>query len=727
MRILLIFFAYFCVSVANAEVAAIRSGEHTDFSRLVIQFSDRPAWDLLQVGDNYTLSVTDTGQRFNTSVIFDKIPRTRVSNVADLKNGSIVLEVECDCYVDASNYKENSIIIDVVDSSVPKDSRILLEADDPLQTMKERLPVVFEDSETVDAKHSVSDGFKRHIEDIQAQKNKVALVQADLVKQLGMAAADGLVNVDLKQPDPAIENKENHTPDFSLPDLPLNSKGHVRFTNGAANTQRETVKLQDQPNCIQDDRLNISSWGKPDQFTFGLSQWRSRLLGEFDRPEADAYIGLIRHYLYFGLGAEARELIENIEMDFPDKAILYELAQIFEKQEFSNSNVFASQLSCNSVTALWAILAIGSEPHPDINETAILRGFNTLPLHLRQYLAPTLAENLSRNQRQDVARQILTAATRIDDVSSSQLVMAEAELEIEDGRAKQAEARLETLIGTNSHIAVDALIALINGKILRNEAVTAEQITQIAAFAFEHKGSKRGLRLSELHVKAASSAGMLDETVRALSSAERLTSDLASKAAINLATNADEMDFLSIAFSPPKQFDPSNLTISAKTAIADRLVQTGFFRQAQNWFENVAFEDMPLDAKLILAESHLGVGDFQAVILTLKDIDSPAAAKLNARAEFALGNFTTAHAGYKEVGQDDMVRVSAWNSGDWDLIEQTETQIQPEISLVASQQERLETISENQKLLEKNRMLLEQSNQTREALRVLLSSEITDE
>ena len=59
----------------------VRSGEHADFSRLVIELNNQTRWTVENFEDNSVLSVFNDGLDLDTSEVFKFIPKSRIESV----------------------------------------------------------------------------------------------------------------------------------------------------------------------------------------------------------------------------------------------------------------------------------------------------------------------------------------------------------------------------------------------------------------------------------------------------------------------------------------------------------------------------------------------------------------------------------------------------------------------------------------------------------------------
>lgn len=109
--------------MAIAETVVLRSGEHADFSRIVVQFSSSVNWSFGRSDNGYELRTDALGTEFDTSEIFDLIPRTRISEVSSPGPGRLVLAVSCDCSGDVFEIRSGRLVLDIKDGAPDSSSR----------------------------------------------------------------------------------------------------------------------------------------------------------------------------------------------------------------------------------------------------------------------------------------------------------------------------------------------------------------------------------------------------------------------------------------------------------------------------------------------------------------------------------------------------------------------------------------------------------------------------
>ena len=86
---------------AEAESVRVLSGEHEDFSRIVLLFDERTGWKQTETLGGFEVEFDRKGISLDLSRVFEKIPRDRIDNVEFRANDGILrLDVTCDCVLE---------------------------------------------------------------------------------------------------------------------------------------------------------------------------------------------------------------------------------------------------------------------------------------------------------------------------------------------------------------------------------------------------------------------------------------------------------------------------------------------------------------------------------------------------------------------------------------------------------------------------------------------------
>nr|MDJ0993264.1 hypothetical protein [Dinoroseobacter sp.] len=114
----------FCLPCHAA--TSLRSGEHPEFSRIVIDLPRIGNWSLQPSGNVYIFSAETLSPPVNTDDVFRFIPRTRIKSIEyhEQKN-EIVFELEClTCAVSAFEIPEGRIVVDFKDKESKNETEV---------------------------------------------------------------------------------------------------------------------------------------------------------------------------------------------------------------------------------------------------------------------------------------------------------------------------------------------------------------------------------------------------------------------------------------------------------------------------------------------------------------------------------------------------------------------------------------------------------------------------
>lgn len=113
MRILLYLFLILNPSVLAAETVVIRSGEHVDFTRIVVQFNSPVSWTFGRVEGGYELCSDAHDTEFDIGNVFNFIPKTRIRALSSPGPGRLFVSVSCACGGDAFEIRDGRVVLDI--------------------------------------------------------------------------------------------------------------------------------------------------------------------------------------------------------------------------------------------------------------------------------------------------------------------------------------------------------------------------------------------------------------------------------------------------------------------------------------------------------------------------------------------------------------------------------------------------------------------------------------
>ena len=126
-RLIAVILAVFCAAVAppvraqaqaGDDMIQVRSGNHAQFARLVFVFPDRRAWSLIPTETGYRLRI-ERAAGYGLSGVFDLIPKDRIAAIVQQADGTVEIEVACQCHADAIDLPGRGLVLDIRDGPAP--------------------------------------------------------------------------------------------------------------------------------------------------------------------------------------------------------------------------------------------------------------------------------------------------------------------------------------------------------------------------------------------------------------------------------------------------------------------------------------------------------------------------------------------------------------------------------------------------------------------------------
>lgn len=566
---------------AHAEVARVQSGEHADFSRLVIELPEERAWTLGRTTDGYELALEGERLGFDVSGVFDLIPKDRLTGIfADPVSGNLRLTIGCACYALPFSLNERTIVIDLRKGAAPEGSSFETglngAALPPLlgETQPEIRPRPRQISPAAMPKY---DWLMAALPDlppptpfaVEPAADVAESLRETLVEQLAEGAARNMV--DLAIPD--VPTTLPGGPALSA-DLPIRINGEVGLRLGVDRTQEAAL----QPNgaaCFSDDDLDLPSWGETDPALPPYTGLSNGMVGEFDRPHQEAVIAAAKRLVFLGFGVETRALLQAFEVEGPESDMLKAMSYIVDGDQPPDRHAFFGMADCDTTAVLWAYLAEGPKPASGLSTVGLLRAFSALPVHLRVSLGPQIVSHLLEQDNMDVAEQIRELMDRgtISDVRSVALVTSD--LLLAQGENEMAVQQAEEVLADPGTFEADALIALVQAQVAAGQIVAPEVVESLAVLIEEHEGDLQHDALVDAYGLALAGSGQF-ATARAFAQNGRQLDPVFWKV---LASEGTDDDLLLQALQP------DNRTAEPEVAkqIAERLVALGFPNEADSW------------------------------------------------------------------------------------------------------------------------------------------------
>lgn len=725
---------------ALAQPVPIRTGEHADFTRVVLTIPTGADWQLGRDSAGYVLRLP-VSEGYDTARFYDLIPPDRITAVSQVRDeGLLRMAVACPCNVDAFLYRPDILVIDVRDGPPTANSpfEALLDVPGPSLVGQQNsafaiprnpvLPIILPPPDAVSPASdpalavaaSAVGQMPEHIAPRPSSLNKdLAELEQAVTQSLARGLSQGLLDTGSSR-DGAAPTLDQALRD-ALGANGAQAPGIMALTSVDQNaTPPDPVvsSTQSGRSCLPSDYFDVASWGDERPFQTQIAEARARLTHEFDRTEEPDVMDLARLFIFFGFGREAVQVLELDGISSQERRYLTALAAIIDGDPLE-PGLFYQQVSCPTSVALWAVLGQREgSMDADVDRASVMRSFKALPLALQAHLAPLLAERLIAIGDTNGASQAL-AVTRANPDRPVAAELAETALTHAMGAPEEAVAELAELASSDRRMTPEAMTEFLLGAIKTKKPVREEDFIFADALRFENAQMPVAGDLAVAQVRALLAADRFT-TARALMVEESaaigedrlgaLTEEYVSQSTDRMSDAA----FLSFAFgSLPRPV--SSLT---ENRLAQRLLDLGFPDRAAAMLSG---DDEEEDRQILRAQIALESGDPETAVAALEGVTADRAQKLRRVAQ----DLAFADALVPDLSVTAGTAESLWRRGAWGELAQSNDPLlqaassavlRPEIAGLA-----LDTP------LASGRALLDQSAQSRAVLDDLLARFTTPE
>lgn len=736
----------FLAGAASAQTVAVRSGEHGSFTRLALDMPYRAAWRIEDDTDGVRLIFSDQGSGqdldFDTTQVFDRIDRDRLRAITPSR-GQLRLDLACDCDVDVFWHTDRMLVVDIAESFPAKPTaRRGAQASPPspdrgsevppvsatMPELSQILALTVPQGRDALAEEKSKDTQRERAFDLSGMRKK-------LLGEFARAASQGLLTPSHKPQGDSVRAPRDAIP---APDVPrdvdhalLNLTAQSSIDSAITARRHKTTTQAHRADCLPAAWVDLPSWGGTDPFYQQIGDLNRRLLGEFDRPDGQVALALARLYLYFGFGAEARETLDLRPDPTEKDAVLDEMAVIMDRGHAPDGARLAKMAECEEPFVLWALLAMPTLPEDLVfDHKALLRSFTALPAALRDTFGPELARRLIKARHANTAQNILRITARTGATAKSDLALARADLAAARRDPDTARTELNTAIAENSEEAPEALARLIETLLSEGAPVPLKQAELAGAYAYEHRGTDMGRRMTETYLAALGASGAF---AKAVSEFERLKPDLEATAAADIASalldemtrHADDVTFLRHTLSH-RLITPDAAPAPLGVQVATRLLASGLADQAGAFVAaDLPGRSAPMSkltrAKIALTQDRPRQAEVELLGLDGADVNA-----LRAKARSLMGEHAAAQRLYTASEQPEKATEEAWLASDFDyLAEANDPLLRKTAKLLQDGPEQPQ--GGDAPVLERDRGLLESAAILRAALQGLLAAKAAPE
>ncbi|MGL6209753.1 MAG: hypothetical protein ACRC14_07995 [Paracoccaceae bacterium] len=653
-------------AIGLAQAVKVTSGEHDGFTRLVLEFGRPVDWQVGRTSDGYEVQVPGVAPAYDLTGVYDIIGRTRLASVwADPVTGALKIGIGCACHAQPFEFRAGIVVIDLRDGPPPRGSsfEVALDGavapvlvDEATQQPRARPPAgLAADYDWIELQRTTGTATESLTSATSVPLAETPRLQTDpaldplrsaLLRQLSRGAAKGVIDMANPQAD-KLGPTGTESVNTRLGQIP-----GVQVGRGGEGASTMTA---DGGHCTSDADLDISTWGGDSPASAQMAEAMAGLVGEFDTPDADSVASAVRLHLFFGFGAEARQILTEIPTEQTHSAIWSSIGRIIDA-EADPAPAFVGMAACDTAAALWAMLgdpAIG--PGETVDRTAVLRSFSGLPVHLRRHLGPMLSERFLAIDDPSAADTVRAAILRAPGEAGPKVALMEAKLDLHSGKAAAAAARLGTLIDDSGPETPDALVELVESHVAQQKAMEPPQIIVLEGLLHERRGTVDEDRFVRALALARAVSGDFDGAFSELRNKPSVEAEVWRL----LADVGSDSQVLTHAVLG-QGAEPTASDREAAT-LAKRLSGLGFPDAAAAWLSNVADPDATLTARIELQER-----DARAALRLVAGSNDPATLTVRQEALQMLGDEPALAALFARSGQDDERWRAVARSANWE-------------------------------------------------------------
>lgn len=658
MKAFLLFALFVFPAALSAQTVSLRTGEHSDFTRVALNIVPGTQWRFGRTDDGYAVEI-DGATGYALEDFYEIIPRTRITSVvSDSGSDRLQLNVECDCHAKVELWRPNWLLIDITDGPPDRNSiheawldmpgtslvapaSVAMAAPEPAEPMPEivtpplDLPIVAVGNEGL----SETTPLQPSEADLRAgtqSNDQLAGLEEMILESLLRAADQDLI--ELAEPVPSRDvgssaevtdgteinvNIGNASRNGGDPDSAGAGPGITAQTSiESARSQLTGRTVTESANlvCLREAAFDLPNWGDDRGFGELIGARRSAVTGEFDRTSPEAVEDLARAYLYFGFGAEGIQALEIDGFMNDERAALKSIGRILDDEPVTNA-WFARQLDCEGAGAFWALLA--EEPDRYLARAkaeAIVLEFKSLPTHLQVQLGPRLALRLQSGGAEDLIPIALGRAEEVP-TEAADLPLASSVIAAEQGDISGAIAQLEAFLITEAEPGPEAVIRLINLKISEDKPIGALELELLETLLFERRRSSDAVELAVAKIEAQRHSGLHLAALDTISEWQDSLEPSGRSALIDSVFSdgteeSQDGDFLELAFHP----DVEDALPETQNEIASRLVDLGFAERAMEIVAGQAVGEVMAQRRYVRAAGEMALGNSRLAAAHLSGI-----------------------------------------------------------------------------------------------------------
>ena len=690
MRGLPVLLLLWLVAPAAAQTVAVRSGDHAEFARLVIDLPADRAWALGRTGQDYALDL-GPGLDLDISRVFDRIPRNRLSDIeVDAETGRVLLRLACPCHANAFPFGPDKLVIDVIDGPPPAGSPFEAAlatppapAPAPAPTPATAPPAAGPALQAAGQTPGETPGATPGRPSLAAlpliaaplplppplpldlvlprsaspEQEAAALatppeepldgLAADMARAVAAGILDAPAGTPALAPEAAAPAPDGAPPagpgafalaeDAAGPGVSFIPADRLeRTVAGARELSRTGVP------CRPESDFDLAAWSETGDFARDVGALRRNVIDAAGAVDTPALTALARTYLHFGFGAEARQTLALGGEESTSTRLLRLIADLLDGRPVP-PGVLADQVGCLTPVALWSALARGTLEGSTLEErTAIEAAFRVLPPGPRHAIAPRLAALFLAAGQSGAATAILDRMPA-QGAATEEAIGVQSDVIREASSAVAARDALLAAIRNGTRASAGTMLRLVDATLEAGLPVEPWMTETLATLRFEYRETDIAGPLAEAEIRALTASDSFAEArARLVDPAIGLAAEargrLAEDLALALARRGSDTAVLDFAFAQPARLPGG----AAANALAGRLIGLGFPDVALDLLTPAAPPEAMGERRELRASALRALGQDEEAARVLAGMADPATGTPDATA--------------------------AWRAGDWDAL-----------------------------------------------------------
>ena len=526
------------VMSSNALMAAtvtVLSGEHDSFTRLTFSMPSDATYAVSAEGKAIRVAFSgDDPLRIDSSRLFDRISRDRISEARTFAPAGFEINLGCDCTYSDFFQEPNLLVIDVRearDSDTPEKNEA-----SAVEKLGRSLVLPLRDGFTTEGTKDIAQAISRNITRGVLEKSR-----------LGSGT----------EPEPTGQ-------DYAGVDFPAANMS-LSPIPGAAKPDPSTDKI-----CFAIAVAPLPADLGAEAYHARAGALTARLFRESGSVNTSVALDLARIQLAFGLATEALATLRLADGVAEDVAYLREFASVLAERPDGQHGRLHAYRKCSALALLAATLSDeGNRIDPD-DVPNLLIAMEEVSRPLLKSVGPRLTAALAASDLTDAAAQSLRIRTRALPEDPLRL----ADLELASDATKKDDA-VRDIAGSNDLEAVDAAVSLVASATQSKQPLSAEDAALVSSLAFENRKTSAAETIAKAEIYALATRGQFDEAFEKFDQTDlppRVRSEALAYLVSELARTGSDIAFLKHAVK--RLEDIANAQSAEDVAL--RLYESGF-------------------------------------------------------------------------------------------------------------------------------------------------------